>query len=78
MQRIAFAAAFARGAVPVAGDSDDEVAGLARHRPAAVDPKPLEAAFGAALTPATRAVVDDAPPRQRAALILGSPDFMRR
>jgi uncharacterized protein (DUF1800 family) len=78
MQRIAFAAAFARGAVPVASDSDDEVAGLARHRPAAVDPKPLEATFGTALTPATRAVVDTAPPRQRAALILGSPDFMRR
>ena len=78
MQRIAFAAAFARGAVPVAMDRDGGLAALAAYRPAAADPKRLEAIFGSTLTPETRTVVDAAAPKERAALILGSPDFMRR
>ena len=78
MQRIAFAAAFARGAVPVAMDRDGGLAALAAYRPAAADPKRLEAIFGSTLTPETRTVVDAAAPKERAALILGSPNFMRR
>jgi uncharacterized protein (DUF1800 family) len=78
MRRIAFAAAFARGTVPVAIDVDDGGAAPLPYRPLAIDPKRLEMLFGSTLTRETRAVVDAAAPGQRAALILGSPDFMRR
>ena len=78
LQRIAFAAAFARGAVAVAADGEGEFALPISYRPVPVDAKRLEAIFGSTLTPETRAVVAAAPPAQRAALILGSPDFMRR
>jgi len=76
MQRIAFAVAFARGAVAM--DMDDGLAAPTSDRPPPVDPKRLEAIFGSTLTSETRAVVNAEPSRQRAALILGSPDFMRR
>jgi len=76
LQRIDFAVAFARGAVPVAADVGRAAPG--RHRTLAIDPKPLLALFGSTLTPATRAVILAAPAGQRAALLLGSPDFMRR
>lgn len=78
MQRIAFAAAFARGAVPVAMDRNGGLTAPAPYRRVPVDPKRLEAIFGSTLTGETRAVVDAAPPGERAALILGSPNFMRR
>ena len=78
LQRIGFAAAFARGAVPVATDGEGGRAAPIRYRAAPVDPKRLEAIFGSTLAPETRAVVDAASPAERAALILGSPDFMRR
>jgi hypothetical protein len=38
----------------------------------------LEEIFGSTMTNATRQAVAEAPPALRAALILGSPDFMRR
>ncbi len=38
----------------------------------------LEAIFGSTMADATRAAIIEAPQRLRAALILGSPDFMRR
>jgi uncharacterized protein (DUF1800 family) len=78
MQRIAFAAAFARGALPVTKDLEDGLAAPTPDRPSPVDPNRLEAIFGSTLTTGTRAVVDAAPAGERAALILGSPDFMRR
>jgi uncharacterized protein (DUF1800 family) len=78
LQRIAFAAAFARGAVPVAADTGVGLAAPVAYRAAVVDAKRLEAIFGSTLAPETQAVVAAAPPAERAALILGSPDFMRR
>jgi uncharacterized protein (DUF1800 family) len=78
LQRIAFAAALARGAVPVAADSEGGHAAARPYRAPPVDAKRLEAIFGSTLAPETQAVVAAAPPGQRAALILGSPDFMRR
>jgi uncharacterized protein (DUF1800 family) len=77
LQRIDFATAFASGAVPVATEIDSGRAVPSRSRPT-VDPLQLEAILGSTLVRATHAVVDAAPVRQRAALILGSPDFMRR
>jgi uncharacterized protein (DUF1800 family) len=76
MQRIAFAAAFAAGAVPVTADGDGQTT-APRRRPA-LDNEQLEALFGATLSPATRAVIEAAPAGERAALILGSPEFMER
>jgi hypothetical protein len=38
----------------------------------------LEAIFGSALSDGTRAAIEESPKGLRAALILGSPDFMRR
>jgi uncharacterized protein (DUF1800 family) len=78
IRRIAFATAFARGAVPVAIAPDDGHGAPRHYRPLPVDPKRLRAIFGTTLSPETRAVVAAAPQAQRAALILGSPDFMRR
>jgi uncharacterized protein (DUF1800 family) len=75
MQRIAFAAVFGRGDVPVAADSE---AGRAVTPPPRqpIDARRLEALIGAGLSSATRAVVAEAPAPDRAVLILGSPDFM--
>ncbi len=47
-------------------------------KPTPLDPAPLEALLAAILSDNTRATVAAAPPELRAALILGSPDFMRR
>jgi uncharacterized protein (DUF1800 family) len=62
-RRISFATALVRG---------DTGAGKS------VDASRLEAVFGASLSDATRSAVKEAPQGLRAALILGSPDFMRR
>jgi uncharacterized protein (DUF1800 family) len=80
MQRIGFAVALARGSLPVAADPDLAPAETGRQpdRPDPVDPARLEQIFGSTLSSETRAVVTAAPPGLRAALILGSPDFMRR
>ncbi len=78
IQRIAFASAFARGALPV-GASADRLLGAdvpGGRRP--VDPKPLMAIFGSTLTREERTVIEAVPARERAALILGGPSFMRR
>jgi uncharacterized protein (DUF1800 family) len=73
LERIAFAAAFARGAVPIStGDARS-----AAHR-RGPDAKQIEAMFASSLAPETRAALAAAPAADRAALILGSPDFMRR
>ncbi len=78
IQRIAFAAAFARGAVPVAAAADGLLGAEFPGRRRLVDPKRLMVIFGSILTPKARAVIDTAPASERAGLILGSPDFMRR
>jgi uncharacterized protein (DUF1800 family) len=67
-RRIAFAIALARGEVPLYDGR-----GAAR----AVDAAPLQQLFGSTLTDPTRQAVIEAPQGLRAALILGSPDFMR-
>ncbi len=51
---------------------------LVRSSPGAVDAAHLEAIFGSTLSEGTRAVIKESPEALRAALILGSPDFMRR
>jgi uncharacterized protein (DUF1800 family) len=79
-RRISFATALARGGLPVSS-----VAGTASvlssdavTKTRAVDAAHLEAIFGSAMTDHTREAIGEAPPGLRAALILGSPDFMRR
>jgi uncharacterized protein (DUF1800 family) len=47
-------------------------------KPAPLDPAPLEALLGSTINDNTRAAVAEAPAGLKAALILGSPDFMRR
>ena len=54
------------------------VTALVRGSPSPVDAAHLEATFGSTLSEATRAALEESPRRLRAALILGSPDFMRR
>ena len=72
LQRIGFATALARGALPI---SRDGAADGPQPRP---DAQRLAALLGASFSPATRAAIAAAPAADRAALILGSPDFMRR
>ncbi|HAT31090.1 MAG TPA: DUF1800 domain-containing protein [Janthinobacterium sp.] len=43
-----------------------------------LDAAALQATLGAAISPRTQATVADSPPRLRAAMLLGSPDFMQR
>ena len=69
-RRIGFATALARGDLPLYGAK-----GAAGAHP--VDAAPLQALFGSTLTEATRRAVIEAPQGLRAALVLGSPDFMR-
>ncbi len=80
LQRISFAAAFARGSLPVdtAPRSEEDAAPPPPHRPVPVDPARLDEIFGSSLSSSARAAVEAAPSGLRAALILGSPDFMRR
>jgi len=75
--RIGFATALARGNLPVAGAAD-QMAPEARPEPHPLDAAPLMALLEPVLSDATRAAVAEAPPGLRAAMILGSPDFMRR
>ncbi|WP_051378787.1 DUF1800 domain-containing protein [Derxia gummosa] len=55
----------------------DADAGTRARRPEPLDAERLLAALGDAITPRVRAAVADARPELRAALVLGSPDFMR-
>ncbi len=67
MQRIAFATALGTGNLPLRGEKSPPV-----------DAARLQALLGPALTPKTHAAIEAAAPELRTALILGSPDFMRR
>jgi uncharacterized protein (DUF1800 family) len=69
-RRIGFATALARGDLPLYGAKGAAVA----H---SVDAAPLQALLGSSLTEATRRAILEAPQGLRAALVLGSPDFMR-
>jgi uncharacterized protein (DUF1800 family) len=69
-RRIGFATALARGELPLYGAK-----GAAGARP--VDAASLEALLGSTVTESTRRAIIEAPQGLRAALVLGSPDFMR-
>jgi uncharacterized protein (DUF1800 family) len=82
-RRINFAAALAQGNLPMRNPATSAALGpySAPPQPRAtspVDAQRLEKIFGSTLSTATRETVAEAPPELRAALILGSPDFMRR
>jgi uncharacterized protein (DUF1800 family) len=79
--RVSFATALAAGRLKLRGTPEAdkpviEAAATADAEP--VDDAPLEALLAPALGDRTRAALATAPAELRAALILGSPDFMRR
>ena len=80
LRRIGFALALARGNLPLGVAPPDSPFRLVAQRQLKnpVDPAHLEAIFGTLLSGRTRAALATAPPALRAAMILGSPDFMRR
>jgi uncharacterized protein (DUF1800 family) len=78
LQRIDFAVKFARGELPVNRPADAVLAAALPGRQMPADAARLEAIFASTLSSATRAALVPAAPVLRAALILGSPDFMRR
>ena len=78
LQRIDFAVKFARGGLPVSRPTDAILAAALPGRQMPADASRLEAIFGSTLSSTTRAALVLAAPALRAALILGSPDFMRR
>jgi uncharacterized protein (DUF1800 family) len=78
LQRIEFAVNFARGGVPVSRPPDAILAAALPGRQMPADATRLEAIFGSILASATRDGMIRADPALRAALILGSPEFMRR
>ncbi|HJU20279.1 MAG TPA: DUF1800 domain-containing protein [Stellaceae bacterium] len=78
LKRIGFALALARGTLPlVATPAGSPFVLVSQVRPRnPVDPAHIAAIFGASLGERTRAALNAAPPGLRAAMILGSPDFM--
>ncbi len=89
-QRVDFATALASGRLPLTrpADASDRLGpGLeviepqgdrATAKDAPVDADALLATLGPSISAKTRAAIDRSPPALRAALALGSPDFMRR
>ncbi len=84
-RRINLATALASGRLPLAQSADFNVAradtAMAAVTPADAPPldwKAVAHTLGGRFSPQTRAAIDAAPERLRAALILGSPEFMRR
>jgi hypothetical protein len=80
LRRIDFALALARGTLPLGiAPADSPFVSVSGARPKSpVDPARLETILGASLSARTRAALTGAPPELRAAMILGSPDFMMR
>jgi len=82
-RRVNFAAALARGNLPISDLVTGAVLGpypdpSRPHRTSPIDAAHLEEIFGSTMSTGTRETVAEAPPGLRATLILGSPDFMRR
>jgi Protein of unknown function (DUF1800) len=77
--RISFATALAAGKLPVTAPPADtlQVQPVADSENEPVDPARLEEVLGPTLAAQTRAMVAETPAGLRAAVILGSPDFMR-
>ena len=80
-ERLSFATALGSGHMRLQGNPDDDVANQQmsspRPRPEPIDPGRLLAVVGG-LSPKTRQAVDAAEPQLRAAMVLGSPEFMQR
>lgn len=76
LRRINFAGHLASGKSPIARVEGAPAPANAEAAP--LDPQSLLRGLGPAITPATTAQIEAAPENQRAALILGSPDFMKR
>jgi uncharacterized protein (DUF1800 family) len=70
-RRIAFASALAGGRLPLAAVPADAP-------PAPVDAPRLQATLAGAISPRTLGIVQRNPDNLRAAMLLGSPDFMQR
>ena len=79
-RRIAFAAALARGGLPLSGSSPGGLLDLVAtpRREQFVDPAAIERLYASILTARTRDAVARAVPGLRAALLLGSPELMYR
>jgi uncharacterized protein (DUF1800 family) len=77
--RISFATALAAGKLPLAAPPPETLQAqqVADPENEPVDAERLEGMLGPTLTAQTRDTVADTPPGLRAAVILGSPDFMR-
>jgi uncharacterized protein (DUF1800 family) len=82
MLRVSFATALAAGRLPLGAapprEADPPVVMAAAHQEAEIDAGALERLLGPTLSGRTRAVAASAAPELRAALLLGSPDFMRQ
>jgi hypothetical protein len=50
----------------------------AEPKPAPLDPARLQATLAGSISPHTQAIVQRNPDKLRAAMLLGSPDFMQR
>ncbi len=70
-RRITFATSLAGGRLPIAANAMPQ-------KPPALDARQLSATLGSALSPRTLALVAAQPEPLRAAMLLGSPDFMQR
>jgi len=86
-RRITFATALAAGRLPLAAAppvGEASVAGpsmappAAQAKPAPLDPASLQAALAGSVSPRTLDIVRQGPAQLRAAMLLGSPDFMQR
>jgi uncharacterized protein (DUF1800 family) len=79
-RRIAFATALAAGRLPLAPPPADAAppAMMAPPRPLPVDPVRLQATLAGSISTRTQAIVQRNPDKLRAAMLLGSPDFMQR
>ena len=73
-RRIAFASALAAGRLPLA--ALPAPAPAPASQPVPLDPGPLQAALAGSVSPRTLDLVRQEPAKLRAAMLLGSPDFM--
>jgi uncharacterized protein (DUF1800 family) len=79
VRRVSFAVGLARGGLRLNGAAEAGLeAALPPPPPAPAKVAELDEMFGSTLTTRTRETVAAVPPGLRAALIIGSPDFMRR
>ena len=80
VMRVNFATALAAGRLPLraAPEAQGPVIEASASGAEPVDAAPLDSLLGPGIGQRTRAALAASPPEMRAALLLGSPDFMRR